>query len=394
MTQHHPQELQKQLDRTKTPVFLAKNSAFLASLMCRLRFSWRSDISTAQASGLSINWNPDFFMGLVPDTRITVLVHELWHPARLHGLRMGNRDPKIWNLACDIEINNGLESEGYSFEGIEWAWRNSAQQVQDLGLSWPVGAPAEQIYDDLYQQASSLSSRGSWGEPGGPGDMQSDEPETAASQQEVINAVLQAAAAVKMTDQAGSIPGEVEAFLEAFLKPVIAWEVLLQRFFQDLCNPDFDWSVRDRRYMDDDETYLPGEKEQNERLQHLAYIFDTSGSFTDEQLVRSNSEIKFLWDTYQPEKLTLVQFDTKIRNVVVLTEGHDFLGQNVVGRGGTSLVGVREWIQENKPTCAVIFTDLDCDPMEPLDVEIPIIWICVDNPDMTVPFGTLIHIEA
>jgi predicted metal-dependent peptidase len=389
------EELNKFLDRTKTHVFLKPNSAFLAALMCRLEFVWNEQIQTACASGIKIQWNPGFFLGLKPEPRKTVLVHELWHPAYMDGLRQGDRDPEIWNIACDIRINNGLEADGYSFEGIEWAVRNNNAEIQAMGLGpWSLDASAEQIYDDLIKQLPPPDQHTLQAGFGPPGSGDKDlEPNTPAQQQQVINVVLQAATVAKMNSkQAGVLPGEVEAFLEAFLKPVVPWQVLLDRFFSDQLDLDYDWSVRDRRFLDGD-IYLPGEVMDESRLQSLAYIFDTSGSFTDDQLIRCNSEVKHIWDKYQPQTLTLVQFDTVIQNVMELKEGDSFNGLQVHGRGGTNLAPVRDWIQDHRPTAAIIFTDLHCRPMQPLTSPIPIIWLCIGNPQATVPFGTLIHIE-
>jgi len=72
----------------------------------------------------------------------------------------------------------------------------------------------------------------------------------------------------------------------------------------------------------------------------------------------------------------------------------DWLSWDAVGRGGTCLIEVRQWIIDNEPTAAVIFTDMGVAPMRPLSVEVPILWVCTNNPGATVPFGKLIHIKT
>lgn len=53
--------LDRDLDRTKTRVFLGKNAAFLGPLMCSLEFKWDTTIETAATNGLMIKWNPYYF---------------------------------------------------------------------------------------------------------------------------------------------------------------------------------------------------------------------------------------------------------------------------------------------------------------------------------------------
>ena len=107
------------------------------------------------------------------------------------------------------------------------------------------------------------------------------------------------------------------------------------------------------------------------------YFLDVSGSVTDEQVIRFNSEIKYIKDVLKPKKLTLVQFDTRISHIDVFEENDSFDKLCVVGRGGTDLRPVREMILKEKPSAAVVFSDLYCAPMEPIDI--PVIFVAVDN---------------
>ena len=44
--------------------------------------------------------------GLSKEERLFVILHELWHVAKLHSIRRESRDPRLWNIACDYHINN------------------------------------------------------------------------------------------------------------------------------------------------------------------------------------------------------------------------------------------------------------------------------------------------
>lgn len=374
-------QLDYELDVVKTAAFLDKSAAFLGPLMCGMDFVWTKDIPTAATDGVTIFWNPDWFQKIPKKSRETVFVHELWHPADLHFLRRGDRDPTDWNHAGDININNGLERDGYSFEGLEGCWKDQKY--------W--GMAVEDIYEDVKQTPPPCAPWGPGTEPpedgSGLGDMLDNA--TPEQQQKIINNVVQAIHAADAANEPGAVPGHVRQTVNKFLRPIVPWDVMFARFFEDRCQDDYSYSRPNRRYPD---IYMPS-LQADQRLVHIIFYEDVSGSITDAECLRFNSEVKHIKDRYNPEKLTLVQFDTKIQSEVTLTENDVFDEVVIVGRGGTCLKEVRDHIMKHNPTCAVIFSDLWVQPMEP-GPKCPILWVAVNNKDATVPFGQLIHINA
>lgn len=367
------------LDKTKSEVFIGNNAAFLGSLMGNLNFIWDDETATASIGNNELRWNPKWFESLIKETRRTVLIHELWHPALLHMLRRGHRDPKIWNYACDIYINNKLEDEGYSFVGVEWAWKD--QQYK--------GMAEEDIYDMLVQGSIQIPSMGSWGDVDtGEGDL--DGEMTDVDKHTAINNVVRAVQQAKMSNQAGKIPGHVQEIINRFLTPKINWKSMLMNFFTDLIEEDYSWRRPNRRHED---IYLPSINKEEGRLDHLIYFLDVSGSVSSKDILRFNSEVKFIKDTLNPVKLTLVQFDTRITGETVFNEGDSFEELVVTGRGGTSYVPVKRYIEKHNPTAAIIFTDLDCEPMVPPSTHTPIIWVAVNARNHPVKCGKVIHIK-
>lgn len=378
-------QLTRLMDRTKMQIFLNTNGAFLAPLMSSLEFRWEERIPTVATNGIDLIWNPYFFLFLDEPTRVSVLLHELWHVAFLHNIRRGDRDPDVWNIAADIVINNMLDDEGCVF--------NNCNPWIDHSFD---GQTTEEVYDAIYQQKPGMCSKPQFTNPntGESGDSDIQEAggsasEQAAVQHQVAAKVIAAAHASKM---AGKLPGSVETILNKFLAPKLPWKQILANFFNELCNQDYSWSRPNRRYQD---MYLPSLVDDNEGLEHLIYYLDVSGSITDEDIIRFHSEFKYVKDTFAPEKMTMVQFDTVIQKEEVFLKDDPFEETHVIGRGGTSLVCVREHIIKHEPTAVVIFSDLYCSPMEPLPahVDIPIIWICVNHAGATVPTGHLVHIK-
>ena len=372
--------LDLELDKTKSKVFILNNAAFLGCMLANITFRWDDQIPTASIGNNLLSWNPRWFLSLVPETRKTVLVHEIWHEALLHGLRRQTRDPKIWNYACDIFINNKLEDEGYSFVGVETCWKDR----QFRGMN------EEAIYDILMKNAIEPPPSGSWGVPeGDEGDMQ-NVPGQEGNMHQAVNNVMRAAQQARIAKQAGSIPGNVIELLNRFLRPKVAWESLLRQFFTDLNQDDYTWARPNRRYQN---IYLPSIGNVENKLAHLIYYQDVSGSVTTNDMIRFNSEVKYVKETFKPEKMTIVQFDHKIQSEIVINDGDDFSEIKIVGRGGTSFVPVRNHIEKHRPTAAMIFTDLECTAMEPPSYPVPIIWIAVNTRNYPVKVGKVIHIK-
>lgn len=84
--------------------------------------------------------------------------------------------------------------------------------------------------------------------------------------------------------------------------------------------------------------------------------------------------LRLLKKNLNPDKLTLVQFDTKICRIDVFTKDMPFSNIEVVAGGGTSYEDVRNLILQEKPTAAIIFTDLCCSPMQEVR-KIPVMWV-------------------
>lgn len=363
-------ELTRGLDKVQGQVFIGKAAAFLGSLMGGSEVIWTRDIPTAATDGINIWWNPDFFMQASLTLNKAVLVHELWHIARLHRLRQGPRDNDDWNIACDYVVNADMLQDGFVFENFtplhDPQYKDMAEEeVYDLLQKLPKVQLPPQLKDMI----------------GAP---------SAEDKQTILNKVITAVHAAHIANEAGSIPGNIEEMINTFLTPVVPWEKLLNDFFQDLQDTHYTWARPNRRYTD---IYLPSRVDDEGRLQHLIYYCDVSGSISKEDALRFNSELKYVFETFQPKQVTAVQFDTRIQKIDEWKEGDSFREVKIVGRGGTSLECVRQHIMEHRPTAAVIFSDLYCTPMGEIPKDIPVIWVVVNNAGAEVPYGKKVHIK-
>ena len=360
--------IDKLLDKTKGNLFFQKGSGFLGSLLFSLDFKWNKDIDTVRTNGIVIEWNPDFFESLDEKTRITVLAHELWHVAYLHAVRIGNRDPKIWNIAADHVINLMLESHNYYMDGFPY-------YMDSKYKDWST----EDVYNDLIKNPPTLNSSN--------GTLANDlDYSSKPDKNDVISKVIAAASTAKLTNSVGDIPSEISTTLDKFLNPKLPWDRILFQFFNDLNQPERSYRRFNRRY---DDPLLPGESPTS-GLEHIIFYLDISGSVTDEQIDRFNSEVRSIRQELEPELLTLVTFDTEIHDVYVFQKDDPFEKLVITGRGGTDFQCIMDHAVYHKPTAIVIFTDLGVNYI-PNNPNLPVVWVCIDNETKTVPYGKLIH---
>lgn len=370
----------KLVDRMWIDVFDAPFNAFYAPLASSLNFKWSEEVSTAAVDGKTVFFNPNFFNSISRNQRVFVFMHEVEHVARLHHIRMGNRDPKIWNMACDYEINNSLvktvhpikRTTFYKVEGLDVLIDHKYDDMT-----------AEQIYEDLIQEQKEMPNVLA-------GDMKpADSDAEDVPHPDIIQKVINANTAAEQASKAhgDKIPGYVDSLISTFARPVIPWTRYLTKFMTELGEDDYSWKKRNTKYQC---VYIPS-LVPAEGLAHIVFFYDVSGSVSKEQITRFNTEVAHVHKFFNPEKLTVVTFDTRIRNTIEFRKDEVLKDIMITGGGGTSLVEVYEYLVKHRPTAAVIFSDLECHSIE--DPRVPILWGIIGNRQRFSPnFGTSIHI--
>ncbi len=376
-------KLQREFDQVVAAVFKRGDAAFYGPLLCALDFQWDYSAPTAQTDGKVLQWNPEDFIKCTPEERAATVMHELKHVAKMHNLRRNGRDGKKWNCACDLNINSELVDDGYKIA-------DSPMFIYDKNM----GKKAE---EEIYKLLPPSPPQGGGGSGSGTGPGQGGVRCNHAAmadkmnQTAMINNLTMAAQSAVLAGKPGAIPGNMQEMISEFLTPVVPWEVMLLEWMTDLLDRDYTWARPNRRYP---EMYLPSMQEEDGRLEELRYYIDTSESISKNDLIRFNSEVKYVWEHLRPKKLVIVMFDTKIHETIEFKEGDEFDKIKIVGRGGTDLREVREDIIKHSPVAAIIFTDLHVTPMVPLPVEIPILWICTNHKGAKVPFGKILHVDT
>lgn len=361
------EEVQIALDRAK--ITLLTRSVFLSSLSFDLqhRIVRYSEVPTAATDGLSVFYNPEFFMAQDREQQTGLVAHEVWHVAFDHMGRTLDRDPNQWNKAADYVINNMLIAEGYHLpKGALYnpAWKDlSSEEIYDI-IKTDDTPDAGPTPGDIKKPGSLT-----------PGYDKGTKADQTAASQKVAGSLSKAQTAQALAKAngkaAGSVPGEVGRHIDKLLNPVIPWNDFMSQFYCDIVKNDFSWQKPNKRYWPDH--YLPSQG--SPTIGNVVCAIDTSCSVDDKMLAEIYSEVESLRQMFQPKVLTLIGCDSKIQSVHELYPHDDIYGVKVGGGGGTRFQPVLDYCEEHPPSVLLYFTDLEAEHITD-EPDYPSLWIC------------------
>lgn len=344
------EEFWKAITKARLDLMQMPKATFLTTLALMMKQKVDNDrCSAAATDGLCIFYNTDFFLALPRKQRCTLIGHEAMHAALDHLFlaKAHNVTPdqhKRFNKAADFVINDFLVLAG--FEPIP-GW---CHDVQYRGMTTMA------VYRLLEEDEAN-------GGPGGDGEPMDDLMDPGASepsmsdsevQQQVKSNVTAAAVATKMKggDQAGTIPADVQVFLDGLLKPKLPMASHLRKFFKAVDKSNYSWQKLNRRFYPQ---LMPGL--QGKKLGHIAFAFDMSSSVSDADIKRYVSELYAVVRNLKPDRISLVQFTCELKSVHRIKTVRELAEVELRGRGGTDIEPLMEWAKQNKPTALCVFTD-------------------------------------
>lgn len=356
----------KALSKAKIALMTRPDSTFFLTVCFSLPHIWDDKVKTSCTNGKQIRTNPTFFMSLTPDEQLFILLHETLHVALMHMCRLAGRNPGKFNKAADYVINLMLHMRGYVMpKGGLLDMKFADMTTEEVYAALP-DDPSDADFDmDLEE---------------------SDSPDEELTR-EIQDILVRASVASKMAeDKPGSIPGEIQIYLNSLLNPVLPWNRLLQKYFNGFAKDDYTFRKPNRRFFP--KYHMPSLY--SERLMNLVIAVDTSGSVSDHDFHVFVSEVASILRMMKPEKITLIQFDTGIKAVTEIKSIQDLKNCKFTGRGGTDVKPVMSWITDRKPQLTLLFSDgyfsyPDTAPPSEL------LWIIHNNPGFQVPFGKTVH---
>ena len=293
-----------------------------------------------------------------------VLIHEIMHLIRLHHERIKDSQPYIWNIAGDMLINDDIKDMKIDNRKVELP--DGAIYLEMAKKEGYKGEPVtEPLYDWLLSERDKMMKNSflieGTGSSSGSNDFDKkfnskiDDHNLLNESDELAESTIKEVINTGRIRGWGSISGEAVTKLENLCKPAkVNWRSLLRKnisshIFAHGNIYENSWSKRNRRHLP-----LPGIK----KLSTRAVIgVDTSGSISNESLKQFFTEIERIIKNIQ--NLSVVQWDTKVKDVWNRYKKNDWKKINIKGRGGTDAQDMFDWMIKNKrrKDLLIMFTD-------------------------------------
>lgn len=306
-----------------------------------------------------------------------VLVHELQHVIKMHYHRRGERDSRLWNIACDYNINNelikydiGVKPSFHLFEIYEGKYGDALE---------------EEIYEDLLKNPppeddSKPDFGGTLKPSSGEGN---NAPMDKGVLQQKIDGIV--AAAAKSARDVGKLPGYLEDWIFEQKQPQINWRQKLKQFTGAAFPRDVSWEKLNRRMINSG-VYVPAVIKNG--VGNMSVVVDTSGSVSNEELQKLFSELNALRSDCCPERTQVILFESNVYFNEVFKHGEN-LEINEIRRGGTNYSKAFDEIAGN-PQCVIVLGDLE-DKLNFPAPKCPVLWVSVT--DTRAPWGETVFLD-
>lgn len=180
----------------------------------------------------------------------------------------------------------------------------------------------------------------------------------------------------------GNLPGELQSAIEDMLKPRINWRVRLRKFTGHFTQMGTKPSCKRMNRRVPLFGIVPGQV--SKYVAKMLYAIDTSGSMGQKEVNAAVREMKAL-----PVPYTMVECDTRIANVTVMSRWKRFSG-SIRGGGGTDFRPVFQYAKKHNFNGIIFVTDLCGD--FPTDNKIKTLWLSTVK-GQVAPFGETVDLD-
>ena len=345
---------------------------FFGNMATRMRVQSCDDwCPTAATDGRNLYYNTQFFNMLTNKQIEFVIAHEILHCVFDHIVRREDREPRVYNIACDYLVNNLLVRDKIG-ERVD-----QIQIFQDFKYD---GWASEEVYDDIFEkydddeleQLGQLldehvdwekdADEGEGNNAPGAGDKEGkgegrptySKDELKKIRDEIKESMITSA----QSAGAGNTPGEISRMIKELTEPKMNWRELLRQQIQSTIKSDFTFSRPSRKGWHTG-AILPGMNFQD--TIDLCIGVDMSGSIGNSQAADFLGEVKGIMDEYQDYKIKLWCFDTQVYNEEDFSAdgGNDITEYEILGGGGTDFDVNWSYMKEKdiQPKKFIMFTD-------------------------------------
>ena len=359
------------------------------------------DIPTACTDGYNKKYGRDFVSNLSDAEFRGIVMHENLHVALQHMIRfkaLFQREPELLNMAADYVVNDVItqfDDKAFCVLPIGALWDikyrnwsvievyNDLKQQKDNDPDWePQESFDEHIMDDSM---SDDSGENKGDNPGGSLDKPSDK--------ELSGQVQDALRQGKIL--AGQMGGKIARQIDDLLIGRIDWTAILKDFVMNAIKGADDYTFRKyNRKLVMDKIYMPTTI--SEKVGELIIAIDTSGSLSSKALAQFIAEIILICELLNPEKVTVLWWDTKVAKEQVFTQGNYASMKHALspsGGGGTDPSCVSEYVNENnmQGSAMIVFTDGHFwDDKYAWNIPMETLWLVTENENLKVPSGRVV----
>lgn len=343
--------------------------------------------------------DPERFALFPPAEQEALLEHLIKHILHLHPCRRKERNPRYWDLACDLAINPGignLPSEAVMPQRLRLPDDLAAEeyyarllQMPELGNQQGDGhgdrdmrqaadySTADQSDQAQHRQAEAIDDHRHWQE--------ADRTPSSLSEQ-VVRQMVRSAWEKSPLETRGELQELIEGFL---VSPGIPWQQVLRQFVGNAgrVGRTSTWKRGHRRFGH----ATPGLRKQ--QLLNLVIGIDVSDS-TDTQPLREAFARELLQIAHgRKSRITVLYAGSRIQKIVNFT-GMPQVTEVYRGGGFTDLRPVFEHARQMQPRPAAIIYLTDGYGPAPEKSDIPTLWVLSPDGQKPVPWGLELRVDT
>lgn len=342
--------------------------------------------------------NPEHFSIFSSAEQEALLEHLVKHILHLHPSRRKQRHPRLWDLACDLAINPGIDNL-------------PPEAVQPQRFRMSAGLAAEEYYAKLLLLPELGSQEGAGhGEQSisHQGELSSSEshPENPSQRLETIDdhqhwneadrtpkplteQVVRQMVQTAWKRSQGEIPGELQNLVQCYLAPEhIPWQQILRQFVGNAgrVGKMGTWKRSHRRFGQN----TPGIKKQ--QFLNLVVGIDVSDSTDSQPLREAFAQELVRIARGRQSRITLLYAGSRIHKIAKFS-GQPQITEVYRGGGFTDLCPVFEYARKMQPRPAAIIYLTDGYGPAPEHSDIPTLWVISPEGKKPTTWGLELRLE-
>lgn len=350
-------EIRRGMQRFKMQMM--RQLPFYGDILMRVEIKEDFGIETAQTNGKMIRYNPVFMEKLNEGQRNYVLMHEVLHILLFHWKRRADREPELWNIACDYVVNGIIDRHILPELRAGDVKILIERPPQGCFVRWYYGEPADYFYMKLEKDYRNMIINIPE-EAGGnsktrliqldgkimrlPSDLSGLTEMSNSEEQEIEGLVRELVRDTLKRRGTGGyyIPEQMIKLTETKRLP---WHILLSDFLEQREDDESSYLTPERKYIHMD-LIVPGLSKSDDKLGEIWAFVDSSGSVGEDEMNR------FMTQLYRISKdfgciFNIAFWDTKVSDVFLnVTDKNKVLECRPRHSGGTDINCIYDFIDK------------------------------------------------